>query len=428
LIGHIIFTSLRNGIANKLGKDDLLANLDFRRFWFSSMINLFGAHIGGLALPLCAVAVLHASPQQMGLLTAISALPFALFGLPVGVWLDRNAKLPIIRGCELIFGLSLASVPLAYWLGILSMPWMYAVNFIYGVALVASGGANQVFLTFLVGRERLVDVQAKFMATDSVGRLIGPGIAGVMVQLLSAPFAVLVNAIAYFLSLWNLSFVKAKEPQPVPSGKHPLRDLRDGLSFVWGQPLLRTLAWTAGAWHVLFYGYFALSLLFATRVLGMSPGVLGTAQMLGAAGVMLSAVMLKRLTSRFGEGATILIGLTVAGFALALMPMLPPALFGSSMVTAAAYAALTFVFDCGAMLFMMPLSPLRQSVTPDAMLGRMIATMRFLVIAPAPLGALAAGYFGDLYGVRAGLACVAGGVLLVLAQLLFFSSLRRARV
>ncbi len=411
-----------------MSNDDLLANADFRRYWLSSVINLFGGHIGGLALPLCALVLLHATPAQMGMLTAISAMPFLIFGLPVGVWLDRRTKLPVILGCELVFGLSLASIPVAYWLGILTMPWMYAVNFVYGLALVASGGAQQVFLTFLVGREKLVDVQAKLMATDSVGRLIGPGIAGLMVQWLSAPFAVLVNGISNMMSLWNMSQLKASETPPVPSGKHPLRDLKDGLAFVWEQPLLRVLAWTAAAWHILFYGYFALSLIFATRELGMSPGMIGTAQMLGAIGVMVSAATLKPLTRQFGEGPTILIGLACAGIALTMMPMLPRTLFGNGMATAAAYAALTFVFDCGAMLFMMPLSPLRQNVTPDEMLGRMIATMRFMVIAPAPLGALIAGYLGNRYGVRTGLACVAGAMLVVLAQLLFTTTLRKARI
>jgi hypothetical protein len=296
------------------------------------------------------------------------------------------------------------------------------------MGLVASGGAQQIFLTFLVGRDRLIDAQAKFVATDSVARLIGPGIAGVLVQVLTAPFAVLINAVGFFISAWNLRFVQAKEPVPIPSGKHPLRDLKDGLAFVWGQPLLRLLAWTSGAWHILFYGYFALSLLFATRILGMSPGVLGMTQMLGAVGVLVSSALLRPLTRRFGEGATILMGLGCAGVVFALMPMLPSAMFGSSTVTAIAYAALTFLFDCGAMLFMMPFGALRQSVTPDAMLGRMISTMRFLSVALAPLGAIVGGYIGDLYGVRAGLACVAGGTALVWVQLLFFSALRRSRI
>ncbi len=428
LIGPAILTLLRTGIAKKIGSDDLFANADFRRFWFSSVLDSFGGQIGGFALPLCAVLLLHATPSQMGMLAAANALPFAIFALPAGVWLDRNAKFPIVLRCELLFGLALGSIPLAYWLGVLSMPWMYVVNFVYGMGLVASGGAQQIFLTFLVGRDRLIDAQAKFVATDSVARLVGPGIAGVLVQVLTAPFAVLINAAGFLVSFWNLRSVQAREPAPVPSGKHPLRDLKDGLAFVWGQPLLRLLAWTSGAWHILFYGYFALSLLFATRVLGMSPGVLGTAQMLGAVGVLVSSVLLRPLTRRFGEGATILMGLSCAGLVFALLPMLPATMFGSSVLTAIAYAALTFLFDCGAMLFMMPFGALRQSVTPDAMLGRMISTVRFLSVALAPVGAIVGGYIGDQYGVRAGLACVAGATGLVLVQLVLLTTLRRASV
>jgi MFS family permease len=418
---------LRSGLVARLGNDKLLRSPDFRRFWLSSILTNFGAQITNLALPLCAVLLLHATPAQMGRLAAMQSLPYLLFGLPVGVLLDRSRRLPLILWSDVLFAVVLASVPLAYWLGLLSIGWLYAVGFLMGSAFVLGGGAEQVYLTFLVGRDGLIDAQSKFAATQSASRLVGPGIAGMLVQLLSAPFAILFNVAGFLVSIWNLRQIAVSEPPPAAPEAHPLREMLDGLAFVWRHRLLRTLAYAAGFWHFLFYGYTALQILFATRVLGLSPGVLGLTQMLGGVGVLVSSMMLKPLSRRFGSGATILIGLCSTGLGFALMPTIPAALFGSATATAVAYAIVVFVFDCGAMLFFMPYVSLRQRVTPDAFLGRMVSTMRFLTVATAPLGALAAGAVADHFSVRAGLACVAVGAVALAVSMVFGSSLRSVK-
>lgn len=401
-----------------LSGDALTRNPDFRRLWLSGILNGFGAQVSTLAVPLCAVLMLHASPGQMGMLGAAQAIPYALFALPVGVWLDRRSKFPIMLMSETIQCLTLASIPLAYWAGVLSMPWIYCTAFIVGVCLVAGGGADQIFLTHLVGRDGLVDAQAKFAATDSASRLLAPGIAGLLIQWLSAPFAVVVTAFSFLLSVLNLRRISVRDPRPAPSHKHPLRDVREGLAFIWQQPLLRALAWGGGVWHFLFYGYSALMILFATRELGMTPGTLGTAQMLGGIGVFASSMLVKPLNRRFGAGVTILIGMAATTLGFVLMPTLPAALFGSSAATAVAYAALVFFFDCGVMLFFIPYMALRQKVTPDELLGRMISTMRFLTVSTAPLGAMAAGAVAEHFSIRTALACVAAGsIALTLAML-----------
>lgn len=147
-----IFSSFFQYCAHHLRGDGSAASVNFRRLWFSNGLNCFGAQITSLALPLCAVLLLHATPEQMGVLVALQALPFALFGLPVGVLLDRRSKHPIMLFSESMSGLALASVAVAYWCGVLSMPWLYIVGFIIGTGFVVGGGAEQVFLTFLVGR------------------------------------------------------------------------------------------------------------------------------------------------------------------------------------------------------------------------------------------------------------------------------------
>jgi len=410
-----------------LGSDRQLRNADFRRFWFSSILTNFGAQITLLALPICAALLLHASPSQMGTLAALGSLPFLLFGLPVGVLLDRSRRLPVMLCSDAMVALSLASVPLAWWQGWLSIHWMYAVEFVLGTGLVVGGGAEQIFMTFLVGRDGLIDAQSKFAATESASRLLGPGLAGVLVQALGAPVAILCNVAGFTVSISNLRRIRAREPQPAPPESHAVRDMLAGLGFVWRQPTLRLLAWTSACWHLLFYGYLALYVLFATRELGMSPGMMGTAQMLGGVGVLASSVLLKPLTQRFGAGGTVAIGLCASSIGFVLMPAIPRDLLGSSTASAAAYAVVVFWLDCGATLFFLPYLALRQRVTPDAFLGRMTSTMRFMTVAMAPVGAAGAGLLAERIGVRGGLAVVAGGALLLTASTLLGTRLHRIR-
>jgi Na+/melibiose symporter-like transporter len=409
----------------KLGRDPQLRNVDFRRFWFSSILSNFGAQITLLALPICAALLLHATPAQMGSLAALGSLPFLLFGLPVGVLLDRSRRLPVMLCSDAMVALSLASVPLAWWQGWLSIHWMYAVEFVLGTGLVVGGGAEQIFMTFLVGRDGLIDAQSKFAATESASRLLGPGLAGVLVQALGAPVAILCNVAGFTVSISNLRRIRAREPQPAPPESHAVRDMLAGLAFVWRQPTLRLLAWTSACWHLLFYGYLALYVLFATRELGMSPGMMGTAQMLGGVGVLASSVLLKPLTQRFGAGGTVAIGLCASSIGFVLMPAIPRDLLGSGAASAAAYAVVVFWLDCGATLFFLPYLALRQRVTPDAFLGRMTSTMRFMTVAMAPVGAAGAGLLAERIGVRGGLAVVAGGALLLTAGTLFGTRLHR---
>ncbi len=405
-------------LLRRLAGDQQLRNPDFRRFWASSILSNFGAQITLLALPICAALLLHATPAQMGALAAAGSLPFLLFGLPTGVLLERRRRLPVKLCSDAMVAIGLATVPLAWWQGWLTIHWLYAVEFVLGTSYVVGGGAEQVFLTFLVGRDGLIDAQAKFGATESASRLLGPGLAGILVQLLGAPFAILCNVAGFAVSILNLRRIRAREPQPHPPQSHALRDMLDGLSFVWKHPTLRLLAWTSACWHLLFYGYTALYVLFATRALGLAPGTMGMAQMLGGVGVFAGSMLLKPLGRRFGTGATIAIGLSASSLGFVLMPAIPRDFMGSSSASAIAYAVVVFWLDCGAILFFLPYLALRQRVTPDAFLGRMTSTMRFLTVAMAPLGAAGAGMLGERFGVRGGLAFVAlGAAVLTLATL-----------
>lgn len=407
--------------------NDLLRSADFRRLWLSNTLTNFGAQITMLALPVCAALLLHASSSQMGALAACETLPFLLFGLPVGVLFDRSRRLPVMLCSDSLVALALTSVPLAWWLGVLSIHWLYAVGLVIGSGYVVGGGAEQVFLTFIVGRDKLVDAQARFASTESAARLLGPGIAGTLVQMAGAPLAVLCNAAGFAVSLLNLRLIRAREPAPAPKDTHPLREMLDGLAFVWHHRVLRKLAWISAGWHLMFFGFNALQVLFALRVLGMTPGVMGAAQMLGGVGVLAGSLLVKRLTERFGVGPVLLAGQVSSAIGWVLLPVVPPALFGSATASAVLYAIAIFWVDFGATLFYIPYGALRQKVTPDPMLGRMIATMRFSTVAMAPVGSLAAGVLGERFGVRMGLSCVGAGALAFALIALFASGLSKVK-
>lgn len=422
-----MYLKLRSLLTKKLAADPLLQNRDFLRYWLTDTLISFGNRISGFAIPLTAVLLLHATPSQMGTLIAVQMAPFALFALPVGVWMDRRSKFPIFLRSIAVIPFVLAGIVLAHTFGVLTMPWLYLASFVLGTCFLIGSAASQVFLTHLVGRDHLVQAYGKMTLTDSSAQLLGPGVAGLLVQYLSAPLAILADAAGLVCAWWNLRRIVNPDPRPAPSDSHPLRDMLDGLMLVKNDAVLCALAWGTGLWQLLYHGYVALQILFATRDLGMSAGLLGAAQMAGGLGILASSLLISLFIRKFGNGATILIGMGGTALAWLLLPFIPAALFGSALASAGAYAVTMFVFDCSAMLFVMPYLALRQKVTPDAFLGRMVSTMRFLTIAVAPAGALIAGWLAERYGVRSALAALAGGGLLLTVLLVSSSPLRHLR-
>lgn len=417
----------RRLLQRKLSADPMLRHADFRRYWFASAITTFGEQVSGLAIPLAAVGMLQATSTQMGVLIALETLPSALFSLPVGVWLDRRSKYPVLLWTKFMFCLLLMLIPVSYYLGFLTMAVLYAEGFLVGICYVVSGCASQVFLAQLVGREHLLDAQSKFAATDSIARLLGPGVAGLLVQMLTAPVAVLIDAAGVMVAWWSLRRVSKRDSHPASSDRHPLREMLDGVRLVRRHEVLWALAWSMALWQILFNGYMAVQILFATRQLGMSAGALGAGQIFGGLGVLLSSMLLKPLSRRFGSGRTILIGLGGTGAAWLLLAMIPARLLGSSLLSALAYAAAVFVFDCCSMLYFMSYMTLRLQMTSDAFHGRMLSTMRFMTAAAAPLGALAAGWIAEHFGARSGLIAIAVGGSLLTVGLMAASPLSNIR-
>ncbi len=394
-------------------RSGLLAHRDFRLMWLSSTATSFGGQITMLALPLTAVVLLDATPRQMGLLVGLEALPFTLFSLHAGVLIDRVRKLPIILICEATICLALVTVPVAALLDRLSMSLLYVVGFVLGTVFVFIGSAFQVYLTQIAGRERLIAANSLFIGAESTARLTGPGLAGLLIQWLSAPLAIFFDCMTFVASLLLLTRIRHVEKRPQRQKDSSVwREIREGLALVLGHPILRPLTLVSTCWFVVFQGWIALQTLYATRELGLSAAELGVAHMVGGAGALLSSFTARHVTRRLGTGVPILLGVgcsSLAWWMLALMPHTDHALIS--------LGASLFVFDFGIMLYWINYASLRQAVTPDALLGRMTSTMRFFTVAAAPLGALAAGHAAEVFGLRetfAGMGALVFGMVAVL--------------
>ena len=402
----------------------LWRNHDFLKLWGSLTITHFGAQITSLALPLTAALVLNASPFEVGVLIALEALPFPLFGLFAGVIVDRFRKLPIIIWADVGRGLALLAVPACAWLDWLSMPVLYMAGFLVGVGGVLGWPAYQVFMTERVGRGNLVEANAKMAVSDSAAQLIGPGIAGALVHWLTAPFAILADAIAFFCSAWVLWGIgPAASDAPKHAGEHLWQDIREGLRAIWRNPTLRALAWALAVWQIFRHAHLAVVVLFATRELGFSPGHVGVVFMMAGVGSLAAAWAVKPLNRRFGVGPTMLAGMLGTGFAWTVIGLSTGPWLAASLV----FGLGLFLLDLSAMVFFINYLALRQSVTHDRLLGRVTATMICLTTITAPFGGLAGGWVAEHMGLRASILLAGVGAILLAPVVAWLSPLARMR-
>src|SRR5258706_8737454 len=279
---------------------------DFRKLWASLPITSFGAQITNLGLPLTAALLLGATPMQMGILVALETLPFALFSLHAGVLLDRVRKLPVVIAADLGRGLALLAIPIAAWFDALSIEVLFAVGFVCGVQNVVGGAAYQVLLAQMAGRKRLVEANAKTALGETSAALIAPGIAGGLIQLLTAPFAIALDAIAFFVSALLLRRVEGRNDVPHPGSRAGVwREIGEGLRLVWGNRTLWGLAWLAGLWQFLHHMQIAVLILFATRELQLSAGAIGFAYACGGVGSVDALPPCRRLSPSLARRAPV---------------------------------------------------------------------------------------------------------------------------
>lgn len=402
----------------------LWRNPDFVKLWTSLTMVHFGGQITFLALPLTAAVMLNASPFEVGVLTALEALPYPLFGLFAGVLVDRTRKLPLIIACDVGRGLALIAIPVATWLGMLTMPVLYVAGFLVGLLTVIGWPAYQVFMTERVGRENLVEANAKIGVADSAAQLIGPGLAGALIQWLTAPIAILLDGVSFFLSAWMLRGIPpAGTDAPKTRPTSVWAEIREGLLTIWNIPELRAMAWALAVWQVFRHAYIATVVLFATRDLGFSAGLVGVLFMAAGLGSLAAAGVVAPLNKRFGMGPSMLGGIGATGLAW----LMQASSTGPAWLAAMIFGGGMFLLDLGAMIFFINYLSMRQGLTPDRLLGRVTATMICLTVSTAPLGGLLGGWVAEHYGLRAAILFAGAGALLLAPVLHWLSPVAKLK-
>ena len=371
---------------------------DFLRLWAGQTISQFGSQISALALPIAAIVVLDASAFQVALLGTVEFLPFLLFTLPAGVWVDRLPRRPILVIADLGRAAALVSVPVAYAFDWLTIWQLYVVGFLVGTLTVFFDVAYQSYLPSLVRRNQLVEGNSKLELSVSAAQLGGPAAAGGLVSLLSAPWAVLTDAISFLGSALFVLRIRTREEVAESAATPERRGMRaeawEGLQFVWKDRRLRALTESTVIFNFCANGAFAVYLVYAVRSLGLSPAAIGVIFSLGNVGWLAGALVAGRLTTRLGVGRTIILTGAVAAPALMLVPAAPQSAPIPFLIAAGVLSSF------GLVIWRISQVSLRQAITPDHMLGRVNAVSRFMMWGTIPLGTLLGGALGSTIGLR----------------------------
>ncbi|MFF2043374.1 MFS transporter [Kitasatospora sp. NPDC058170] len=401
--------------------DRLLGHRDFRLLLSGAAAAQVGNQVTLVALPLVAVLELDATPFQVGLLTAAETAAFLLVGLPAGAWLDRMRKRPVLIRADVVRCLAVASIPPAAALGVLTMAQLYLVALVVGVATVFFDVAHQSFLPQLLPREHLVGGNGALETVRSSAQIAGPGLGGGLVQLIGAPLAIVADAIGYLVSVVLLWGIRVEEPKPRPEPGRALRaEIGEGVRYVLGHPLLRVIAATTALSNLFAAVLMAVQTVFWVRTLELSPAAIGVLLSVSAVGGLAGALCAGPLARWVGQARLIwLSAVVVAPFAM----LWPLSGRGAGVVLFGIGSAVVLF---GSVVYNVAQVSFRQTVCPPELLGRMNATMRFLVWGTLPLGALAGGALADAAGPRTALWACAVGFLFVPLPLLF-SPLRGLR-
>jgi len=383
---------------------------DFTRLWAAQTVSAFGARITREGLPIMAVVSLGAGATVLGALAAAASAAGVVAGLAGGGLVDRRQRRPLLIGADLIRAAVLIAIPLAAWLGALNLIQVFVAAILVAAASVIFDIASHAYLPSLVGRQGLIDGNSKLAATESVAEVGGPALAGVLLQWLTAPVAVAANALTYLISAGFLATIRAIEPAPLrPEPAHWTVEITKGLRLAWADAPVRALL-LMGSAQGLFGGVFsALYVLFALRVLDLTPTMLGLAIGAGGIGALAGAALAPWLARRLGHGRAIIAASAGAGLAVLITPFAPAA----PMAGLAALIVSQVLGDALAVASGVLESSLRQTLLPQAVLGRVSGAFHACIGAMAVLGALAGGALGALIGPREALLVASLGFLAV---------------
>ncbi|MFI7518986.1 MFS transporter [Micromonospora globbae] len=398
----------------------LLREVGFRRYWSAQTVSYFGDEISTLALPLLAVLIAGAGPAEMGYLTAALLTPNLLFSLVAGAWVDRRPhKRRIMILADVGRALLLGTLPVAYVLDALTMPQLYAVAFAMGTLAVLFEVARGPLFVSLVDRRAYVEANTLINGSRAMSLVAGPSIGGFLVQLLTAPIALVADALSYLVSAYFLTRIRPTEPAPARGGG---LGIGEGLRFITRTPMMRSILLGTTTVNLFNFMFAALFVLYATRDLHLSPGLLGTVLGAGAVGGLIGAAVTGRVTRRFGIGPTLVFSFVLFPAPLLLVPLAD----GPTPVVLGMLFAAEFLCAVGVMMLDIVSGSVQTALTPERLLARASGVRRTINYGIRPIGALIGGGLGAALGVREALWIATAGALAGVFWV-FFSPVRRLR-
>ena len=388
---------------------------DFVKLWTGQTISQMGSRISRDGIPLAAVLVLGATPLQMGYLGGASGIAILIFGLFAGAWADRLRRRPLMILTDLARAGVLASIPVAACLHRRTMGHLYAAAAVTGILTVLFDISYQAYVPALVNEDNILEANSKLALTESIAEVAGPGVTGVLVQLITAPMAILFDAVSFVVSAVSLSLIRRAEPPP-ERREHAdiLHEIREGLTVAWRNPILRAIALRTGT-AAFFMGFISsLYMVFAIRELRLTPAVLGMIISVGGVTSLFGAVAAERVARRFGVGPSIIGAAMLTGIAALLIP-----LARGPVVVCAAVLGVSQLLDVAWPVYNINELTLRQSVTPNHLLGRANAAIHLLFQGILPAGALAGGVLAQATSMRTTMLIGSTGYLLSTMWLIF---------
>jgi predicted MFS family arabinose efflux permease len=405
-----LWTAVLRPLRSFSAPDSLWSNPAFRHLWIAESISQVGAQISPIAIPLLAALTLGATPFQMGLLSAATGIPVLLFGFIAGAWVDRLRRKPIMLATDIGRALTLLVIPVAALLDLLSIPLLVVVSFVTGAQSVLFNAAYVSILPSLVRRDQLADANGKLYASMSVAQVAGPALAGSLVGLLSAPVVIVFNAVTYIGSGAFINGIPNEE-RPKRSGtgrSHILREVSDGFMALFGSPVLRAISLSSATINLAGWIFLAVYVLYMTDALKLSASGVGLVFAAGGVGSLIGSILSGRLGQRFGVGRTMVWAAILFGvFGLAVpVAILVPSVALPLVVLAESMQWMTLI------VFNVLAISLRQTLTPDHLLGRVAASSQVLSQGMVPIGSLIGGTIGSLFGVQAALLTGVAGMFL----------------
>ena len=394
----------------------LWRNGPFLRLWTGQTASSVGSQLGRLAIPVLAVSVLHATEFQVGLLTAVETAAFLLIGLPAGAWVDRWLKRRVMLIADLARAIVLASVPIMFFAGVLTIWQLMVVGAIVGIASVFFDVAYQSYLPVLVDLKQLGEGNSKLETTGQLARVTGPALAGALLAIVRPAVLIGLDAVTFLLSFVALSTIRDHEvPKPIADRRPLVTEIKEGLMFVVQEPLLRRIVLTTSTTNL--FGMIAMTMIpvLVLRQLDISPAIYGFGLSLGAIGGLLGAMFSARIAALIGEGTAIPVSGVLAGIAivgLALLPVFPDA-------AVPIFVGSEFLYSFSVLVYNITQVTFRQRICPPRLLGRMNASIRFIVWGVMPIGAIASGLLSTAIGVELTIAIGAVGSVLACVFVLF---------